>query len=157
MKKIIPIATLAAGAYLLFRYLSGKKAALQNLKVVPVSVSIDTAKSSSVFFTRLFYKVKLNLNNVESQPVFVRNIDLDVFFEGRNIAKIVRDSDFIVPARGVQTIELEASLDSVNAISKIIDIIKSGPGRAKVTITGIIGTDLGDIPVNFEKSFSGAA
>lgn len=155
MKKVLPIAAIGAGIYLLYRYLGGKKAALQNLRVNPVSIAIDSAKSAATLFTTIFYNVKIRLTNTEAQPVYVRFIDLDVYFQNVNIAKISRDQDFIVSGRNGITVELEAVVKSSNVVTKIIDMVRLRKiGDLSLTIEGTIGTDLGDIPVRFTKSFA---
>lgn len=155
MKKVLPIAAIGAGLYLLYRYLGGKKTALQNLKVSPISVAIDSPKSAETGFSMLFYKIKLRFTNIEQQPVYVRFVDLDVFFQNVNIAKISRDQDFIVSGRNGLTVELEAVVQSANVVTKIVEMIQQGKlGNLSLTIVGSVGTDLGDIPIKFTKRFA---
>ena len=154
MKKILPIAAIGAGIYLLSRYLMQKKAALQNLKLVPVSIAIDSAKSSATLFSQLFYTVKVRLNNNEAQPVFVRGIDLDVFFRGQQIGKIYRDQDFIVPSRSSQQVNFNTSINTVDVVENVISLIRGGFKNIEFTIRGTVSTDLGEIPVNFTKKLT---
>jgi LEA14-like dessication related protein len=151
MKKILPIAAIGAGIYLAYRFLMQKKSALENLKLVPVSIAIDSSKSSATLFRQLFYTVKVRLNNNESQPVFVRGIDLDVFFRGQQVGKVYRDQDFIVPARSSQQVNLNTSINTFEIIDNIIDLVKKGFKNIEFTVSGTVSTDLGEIPVRFTK------
>lgn len=128
-----------------------KKTALENLKLVPISIAIDSAKSSATLFSQLFYTVKVQLNNNEAQPVYVRGIDLAVFFRGQQIGKIYRDQDFIVPSRSSQQVNLNTSINTYEVVDNIIDLVKKGFKNIEFTVSGTVSTDLGEIPVRFTK------
>lgn len=154
MKKLITFGAIAAGALVVMRYLSGKKSAIENLKIVPISIAIDSQRSRNSFFSRLFYRVKLRLLNQESQPIMVRAMDLTVFYKNNQIGKIIRDQDFIVPGRGTQTVELDAQVEAVSIITSIIELASSIRSSKKIEfrIRGFVETDLGRIPVDFTKN-----
>jgi len=156
MKKLLPLGAIAAGIFILTRYLKGRKTAMENLRVVPVSIAIDSARSRDTFFSQLYYRVKLNLVNQEQQPVIVREIDLDVNYKGRQIGKIVRDADFIIPGRGQQVIEMDASISASDIITSIVDIARNIRNLSNIefTVNGFVDTDLGRIPVNFKRKIN---
>jgi LEA14-like dessication related protein len=156
MKKLLPLGAIAAGIFILTRYLSGRKTAMENLRVVPVSISIDSARSRNTFFTQLFYRVKLNLINNEAQPVIVRGIDLNIFYKSKQVGKIIRDQDFIIPGRGAQIVEMDASISASDIITSIVDIAQNIRNLSKIefTINGFVDTDLGRIPVNFKRNIN---
>jgi hypothetical protein len=156
MKKLLPFGAIAAGIFILTRYLKGRKTAMENLRVVPVSISIDSARSRNTFFTQLFYRVKLNMINNEAQPVIVRGIDLNVFYKNKQIGKIIREPDFIVPGRGQQLVEMEATISASDIITSIVDLAKNirSLGNIEFTIQGFVDTDLGRINVNFKRSLN---
>jgi len=156
MKKLLPLGAIAAGIFILTRYLSGRKTAMENLRVVPVSIAIDSARSRNTFFTQLFYRVKLNLINNEAQPVIVRGIDLNVYYKNNQVGKIIRDQDFIVPGRGAQVVEMEATISASDIITSIVDIAQNIRNLSKIefTINGFVDTDLGRISVNFKQNIN---
>lgn len=156
MKKFLPLGAIAAGIFILTRYLKGRKTAMENLRVVPVSIAIDSARSRDTFFSQLYYRVKLNLINQEQQPVIVREIDLNVNYKGRQIGKIVRDADFIVPGRGQQVIEMDASISASDIITSIVDLARNIKNLSNIefTVNGFVDTDLGRIPVNFKRKIN---
>ena len=156
MKKLLPLGAIAAGIFILTRYLKGRKTAMENLRVVPVSIAIDSARSRDTFFSQLYYRVKLNLINQEQQPVIVREIDLNVNYKGRQIGKIVRDADFIIPGRGQQVIEMDASISASDIITSIVDLARNIRNLSNIefTINGFVDTDLGRIPVNFKRKIN---
>jgi len=153
MKKLLPLGAIAAGIFILTRYLTGRKTAMENLRVVPQSIAIDSAKSRNTAFSQLFYRVKLNLINNEQQPVIVRRIDLNVFYKNGQIGKITRDADFIVPGRGQQLIEMDATISASDIILSIVDLAQNIRNLSNIefTINGFVDTDLGRIPVNFKR------
>ena len=155
MKKLLPIAAIGAGVFLVIRYLQGRKTAMENLKITPISIAIDSARST---FTQLFYRVRLNMINNEAAPIIVRQIDLDVFFRGDQIAKITKDDDFTINPRSQQIVEVIASISTIDIATSIIDLIKNrnaGPSLS-FNIRGFVVTDLGRIPVNFTKTVGNA-
>lgn len=156
MKKFLPLGAIAAGIFILTRYLTGRKTAMENLRVVPVSIAIDSARSRDTFFSQLYYRVKLNLINQEQQPVIVRMIDLNVGYKGRQIGKIVRDADFIIPGRGQQVIEMDASISASDIITSVVDLARNIRNLSNIefTINGFVDTDLGRIPVNFKRKIN---
>ena len=153
MKDLLKYGAIGAGIFYLYKYLQGRKEAMQNLKYAPISISIDSKKSAETNFQFLHYRVKIKLINNEFQPVIVRNIDLKVLFEGDEIGQINKEQDFIVPGRGTQTIELLAAINTLNAISSSVQIVFNWRNKKPVNlqIVGYIDTDLGAIPVKFTK------
>jgi hypothetical protein len=152
MKNIIKIGAIAAGAYVVINYLKGRKKAMQNLQFVPLSLAIDSRKSQETGFASLFYKVKIRLINNEQQPVIVRAIDLTAFYKGKQVSRIIRDADFIVPQRGNQTIDLFAEIRTANIVTSIIEILQNLQNpNITIRIKGTIDTDLGTIPVDYTK------
>lgn len=152
MKNIIKLGAIAAGAFVVFNYLKGRKKAMENLQFVPLSIAIDSNKSRSTGFASLFYRVKIRLVNQEQQPVIVRSVDLKAYYKGKQVSRIVRDADFIVPSRSRQDIEIEAEIRTSNIVTSIIDILQNFKNPdITLKIVGTIETDLGSIPVNYSK------
>jgi hypothetical protein len=83
MKKYFPIITLAAAAYGVIFWLRRKAAAGSNLRYEPVDVAIDIEKIKASLFTRIYYKVKLNLINDESVSVNIKSVNLNVSIGNR--------------------------------------------------------------------------
>lgn len=154
MKKYFPIITLAAAAYGVIFWLRRKAAAGQNLRYEPVDVAIDLQRIKASLFTRIYYKVKLNLINDESVSVNVKSVNLNVAVGGRPFGSIVKNELFSVPARSSQVITLDASFSSLSAIALIKDIILQG-FQDPIIVNGFIQTDLGRVNVNFTKNPSG--
>jgi LEA14-like dessication related protein len=153
MKKLPILAALAAGIYLITRFISGKKKALENLKVVPKSIAIDSTASAESGWSELFYKVKITLINNELQPIRVHALDADIYIKGILVGKIIRDSKFIVPGRSKQTISVNTSITIKSMVQSIIEIIQGGAG-VSVTIKGEFTSDLGPVPFQFTKSIA---
>lgn len=143
-----------AAAALLY-FLKQKRAAGENLRVEPVDVAIDSARSSSSFWTRIYYNVKLKLINTESASVNVSGINLNVFVNNTPFGSINNSTGFIVSAGSEKIVNLEASFSSLGVIEAIRDLIADGL-NFNVVISGYVDTDLGRIKVEFSKNIGGS-
>jgi hypothetical protein len=150
MKNFLKIGAIGAAALLLFRLVSGRKKAAQNLRFVPVDIAIDGPRTRNAAYSVLYFKVKFNLINDEQLPVNVLGADLDIFYKGKKVGKIVKDEPFTVPGRKTQLVTFLAQISSVNIVSSILDILQNTDGIT-LTIDGVIDTQLGRIPVQLTK------
>ncbi len=148
MKNILFIGGAAAA---LLYFLRQKRAAGENLRVEPVDISIDSARSSSSFWTRIYYNVKLKLINTESASVNVSGINLNVLVNNTPFGSINNTTGFIVNAGSERVVNLEASFSSLGVIQAIRDLIADGL-KFNVVVSGYVDTDLGRIAVNFSKN-----
>jgi LEA14-like dessication related protein len=141
-----------AAAALLF-FLRRKKAAGENLRIEPVDIAIDTQRSAQSFYTRIYYRVKLKLVNVESASVNVSAINLNVSVNGTPFGSINSTAGFVVAAGSEKIVNLDASFSSLGVIQAIRELITQGL-NFKVDVSGYVDTDLGRITVNFSKNIS---
>jgi LEA14-like dessication related protein len=148
MKNILFLGGAAAA---LLYFLRQKRAAGENLRVEPVDISIDSARSSSSFWTRIYYNVKLKLINTESASVNVSGINLNVLVNNTPFGSINNTTGFIVNAGSERVVNLEASFSSLGVIQAIRDLISDGL-KFNVVVSGYVDTDLGRIAVNFSKN-----
>jgi hypothetical protein len=154
MKKYYPIIALTAAAYGVIFWLRRKAQAGSNLRYEPVDIAIDLERIQQSLFTRIYYKVKLNLINDESVSVNVKSINLNVRIGDKPFGTIVKTDSFSVPARSNQVITLTTSFSSLSAIALIKDIITEG-FNDPIIVNGYIQTDLGRLVVDFAKNPSG--
>jgi LEA14-like dessication related protein len=152
MKNILFLGGAAAA---LLYFLRQKRAAGENLRVEPVDISIDSARSSSSFWTRIYYNVKLKLINTESASVNVSGINLNVLVNSTPFGSINNTTGFIVNAGSERIVNLEASFSSLGVIQAIRDLIADGL-KFNVVVSGYVDTDLGRIAVNFSKNVGGS-
>jgi LEA14-like dessication related protein len=148
MKNILFLGGAAAA---LLYFLRQKRAAGENLRVEPVDIAIDSARSSSSFWTRIYYNVKLKLINTESASVNVSGINLNVLVNNTPFGSINNTTGFIVNAGSERIVNLEASFSSLGVIQAIRDLISDGL-KFNVVVSGYVDTDLGRIAVNFSKN-----
>ena len=149
MKNILFLGGAAAA---LLYFLRQKRAAGENLRVEPVDISIDSARSSSSFWTRIYYNVKLKLINTESASVNVSGINLNVLVNNTPFGSINNTTGFIVNAGSERVVNLEASFSSLGVIQAIRDLISDGL-KFNVVVSGYVDTDLGRIAINYTKNF----
>jgi hypothetical protein len=154
MKKYFPVIGFAAAAYGIIYWLRKKASAGSNLRYEPVDVAIDLQKIKASLFTRIYYKVKLNLINDESVSVNIKSVNLNVAIGDRPFGTIVKNESFSIPGKSSQTITLETSFSSFSAIALIKDIILEG-FQDPIIVTGYISTDLGRVNIDFRKNQSG--
>jgi hypothetical protein len=148
MKNLLYLGGAAAALYYFLRM---KRAAGENLRIEPVDVAIDTARSSQSFYTRIYYRVKLKLVNVEAASVNVAAINLNVSVNGTPFGSINSTEKFIVAAGSEKIINLDASFASLGVIQAIRELITEGL-NFKVDVVGYVDTDLGRINVAFSKN-----
>ena len=148
MKNILFLGGAAAA---LIYFLRQKRAAGENLRVEPVDIAIDSARSSSSFWTRIYYNVKLKLINAERASVNVSAINLNVLVNNTPFGSINNTTGFIVNAGSEKIVNLEASFSSLGVIEAIRDLISDGL-KFNVTVSGYVDTDLGRINVQFSKN-----
>lgn len=154
MKNYYPIIAITAAAYGLIFWLRRKAQAGANLRYEPVDIAIDLDRIKQSLFTRIYYKVKLNLINDESVSVNVKSINLNVFVGNLPFGSIIKNQSFSVPARSNQIITLNTSFSSLSAIALIKDIIIDG-FNDPIIVKVYIQTDLGRVKVEFTKNTSG--
>lgn len=155
MKNILPIAAVGAASLLLINFLRRKKAAGENLEVLPVKITIDTPKTRKSNYLRIFYDITLNLANREQASVNVRNIFLTVRTNDRNFGNIEEALNFNVPANSEKQITIKASFFTLGFLGLVKDLIQNGL-NIKVNVSGYIDTDLGRVNINFDKNIGGS-
>jgi len=137
----------AAGAGLLYTFLKKKKAALENIGITKIDVYIDLPKTQAVFYSKIFYRIKIELFNSADVKIDIRSIEAKILLNGMQIGVLESNLKTIIPAKSRNSINVSASVNTGNAITSIIDIITEG--KATIAINGSLGTDLGII--EFQK------
>jgi hypothetical protein len=152
-KNRTPVVLLSlAGIAAAFLYFRNKKAAGENLRFEPVDIAIDTARSKSSLWTRLFYRVKIKLVNVEPASVNVKNVNLTATANGKNLGSLTSSQSFVVPPKGSQVVALDTSISTLGAASTIIQVIRNRQPLT-INISGYIDTDLGRVVINYDQNF----
>jgi hypothetical protein len=149
MKNLLLLGGAAAAAFFLLRR---KKTAAENIQVDPIDIAIDSDRSASSFWTRIYYNIKLRLVNNESASVNVSSINLQISANGRAIGTINNTTGFVVQGGTDKVINIDASLSSIGAIGLIRDLITEGIS-IDLLVSGVVNTDLGAVNVRFTKQF----
>jgi hypothetical protein len=149
MKNLLLIGGAAAAAFFL---LKRKKTAAENIQVDPIDIAIDSQRSASSFWTRIYYNIKLRLINNETASVNVSSVNLQIFANGKAIGSINNTTGFVVGAGTDKVINIDASLSSIGAIGLIRDLITEGIS-IDLLVSGVVNTDLGAVNVRFTKQF----
>ena len=149
MKNLLLLGAAAAAAFVLLRR---KKTAAENIQVDPIDIAIDSQRSASSFWTRIYYNIKLRLINNETASVNVSSINLQIFANGNAIGSINNTTGFVVEAGTDKVINIYASLSSIGAIGLIRDLITEGIS-IDLLVSGVVNTDLGAVNVRFTKQF----
>lgn len=146
--KLLPIAILTGLAYV---FLNRKISAGQNLVIELNDIAIDLEATKRSLFTRIYYRVRLNLVNSESAAVNVQNIQLQAFSGSTNLGTLTAAQRFSVPGRSNKIVQLDAAISSFGLVTEIVRLIRDA-SPLSVTIKGVVDTDLGRIPLEFTKS-----
>lgn len=151
MKNIIPIAAFVGAGALLINYLKRKARAGENLQFELLDVAIDSERTKKARFLKIFYDVKLNLINNENASINVRNVNLNITANGKNIGQINQTINFVVPQQSRKTIAFEIPFFTLGIIGLVMDLVQNGL-RVNVNVSGYIDTDLGRVNVDFNKT-----
>ena len=154
MKNILPIAAVIGAGYFVINYFKRKRAAGQNLKFELLKVTIDTQRTLQTGFYKLFYDITLNIINSENAAVNIKNVNLNVFLNGKNIGTLEQTINFSVPRESTKQIMFKASFITLGLLSYIMDIIQNGFSM-NFNVKGFIDTDLGRVNVDFSKNVGG--
>jgi len=149
MKNLLLLGAAAAAAFVLLRR---KKTAAENIQVDPIDIAIDSQRSASSFWTRIYYNIKLRLINNETASVNVSSVNLQIFANEKAIGSINNTTGFLVGAGTDKVINIDASLSSIGAIGLIRDLITEGIS-IDLLVSGVVNTDLGAVNVRFTKQF----
>lgn len=151
---LLLVGTLAAGAAaLLFR---NTARAGKNLRFEPNMVAIDGKRTKAALFSRVYFKVVLKAINSETSPITITASNLIASYQGRDIGNLEMIQGGTIPARGTRQIEFTASISSFGIVSQIQEIIKRG-FKYPLQVRGFIQTNLGRVPVTFEKKIGSSA
>ena len=154
MKNILPIAAVIGAGALLYKYLTGKKKAMENLQFEIFKISIDSEKTKRAKYFKIYYDIILTVINQEESPVKIKNALLNIKVNGRNLGKIESNLNLLIPRQTEKQVTLKASFFTFGAIGLVIDIVKNGL-QANVNVKGFINTDLGQVDINFNEQFGG--
>ena len=155
MKKILPFLAYGVGAIFLINFFKRKAAAGQNLKFELLKVSIDSERTRESLFFKVFYDVTLNMINSENASVVVRNVNLNVTANGKDLGNLEQTVNFSVPAQSTKKIIFKASFSTLGALGLVKDIVQNGLS-VNVNVNGFIDTDLGRVNVDFNKNLGGS-
>lgn len=92
------------------------------------------------------------MENPESIRIEVQSIYFKIVYKGMTLATMQSTERFIVPAKDSKDVVILSSINSLNAVNVIKDVISDGL-NISVTIEGWIDTDYGRINLNFDQSF----
>jgi LEA14-like dessication related protein len=136
----------AAGAS--YYFLTGKKGALENLKIKPLMIAIDSKKSN---FNNLVFNFKLQLINPSAYSVNINKIDLKLFVNNTNIADFEQATNINIPANTETTSTLQIKTNNLQIITALLNALADG-AYLQVNVVGFVKTDLGTININFKQS-----
>lgn len=139
----------AAGAGLLYTFLNRKKAALENIVVKNIDVAIDLNKTQNAGYLKLFYNLKLMLQNTAKASVQIKSIEATFSLNGIEFADINQIINLSINPQSSKEIVLNPSVNTGNVIASILDIISEG--KATISVKGSLMTDLGLIQFEQKK------
>jgi LEA14-like dessication related protein len=144
-KLILGIIAAAGAAYY---FLTGKKGALENLKIKPLIIAIDSKKSN---FNNLVFNFKLQLINPSAYSVNINKIDLKLFVNNTNIADFEQATNINIPANTDTTSTLQIKTNNLQIITALLNALADG-AYLQLNVIGFVQTDLGTININYKQS-----
>ena len=117
-------------------------------------MAINTAKSKKLFYSQLFYNIKLKITNSESLAARIQNIDIDVYINNKKASEINSNTPVIIPARTEgKIVTIEGVVMSANIITLILEFL-ADQQPINIKAIGTVTTDLGTIEINYSKNVS---
>lgn len=154
MKNILPIAALIGAGAIFYKYLTGKKKAMENLQFEIFKISIDKQKTERALYFKIYYDIIVTVINDELSPVKIKDTLMNIRVNNRDLGKVETTLNLLIPRESQKQITLKASFFTLGAIGLVRDIVKNGL-NADVNLNGYINTDLGKVDINFNKQFGG--
>jgi LEA14-like dessication related protein len=154
MKNILPVAALVGAGLVFYRYLTGKKKAMENLQFEIFKISIDKQKTERALYFKIYYDIIITVINDELSPVKIKDTLMNIKVNNRDLGKVESTLNLLIPRESEKQITLKASFFTLGAIGLVKDIVKNGL-QAQVNLNGYINTDLGKVDINFNKQFGG--
>lgn len=150
MKKIIGISVLSLLAIALLNKLKNKKAALENFKIGNLELQINTARSKQAFWTKLFYKLKIEIVNDETESIDLLGLNLDIFFRNIKLANLNKKSSIKIEPNSSKVIEIESYIVSINIITSIVEYLADQKDIV-FNVKGYLESNVGKLPVDIVK------
>jgi len=154
MKNILPIAAIIGAGAFFYKFITGKKKAMENLQFEIFKISIDKQKTQRAAYFKIYYDIIITVINEELAPVKIKNTLLNIKVNGRDLGKVESNLNLLIPRESEKQITVKASFFTLGALGLVKDIVKNGL-HANVNVNGFINTDLGKATINFNKEFGG--
>lgn len=149
MNQGLKLVLAVAGVGLLYTFLNKKKAALENIVIRNIDVAIDLNKTQDAAYLKLFYNLKLMLLNTAKVSVNIKSLEAKFYLNGIEFSNINQNLNLYIPAASSKDVVINASINSINVITSIIDFISEN--KAELVVRGSLLTDLGMIEFEQKK------
>lgn len=144
---------MGAGILFLINKLKNKKKALENFKIINIDLSIDFKKSKKNWFYKLFYTLKAEIQNNESEAINLKGLNIDLYINKIKVGQLIKTSNIFIPAKSSKIIQVDATILSINVINLILDFLKNNESII-LTAKGYLTTNYGNIEVNKTKEIN---
>ena len=143
-KLILGLGALAAAAIYFFK---GKKEALENVKITPLDIAINSQKTN---IRNLVFNLKLKIANPGNFKVNINTINLDVIVNNKKISNFQKSNITSIEPNNAKTINLEISVSNLAVIDVVLNMLADQDG-INIHLLGEVNTDLGAILIDYKK------
>jgi LEA14-like dessication related protein len=143
-KVILGLGALAAAAIYFFK---GKKEALENVRITPLDIAINSQKTN---IRNLVFNLKLKIANPGNFKVNINTINLDVIVNNKKISNFQKSNITSIEPNNAKTINLEISVSNLAVVDVVLNMLADQDG-INIHLLGEVNTDLGAILIDYKK------
>jgi LEA14-like dessication related protein len=144
-KLILGLGALAAAAIYFFK---GKKEALENVRITPLDIAINSQKTN---IRNLVFNLKLKIANPGNFKVNINTINLDVIVNNKKISNFQKSNITSIEPNNAKTINLEISVSNLAVVDVVLNMLADQDG-INIHLLGEVNTDLGAILIDYKKN-----
>jgi LEA14-like dessication related protein len=143
-KLILGLGALAAAT---IYFLKGKKEALENVRITPLDIAINSQKTN---IRNLVFNFKLKIANPGNFKVNINDINLDIIVNNKKISNFQKSNFTSIEPNNAKVINLEISVSNLAVVDVVLNLLADNDG-IKINLLGEVNTDLGAILIDYKK------
>jgi LEA14-like dessication related protein len=123
-RKALITSILLGGAGLLAYYFSTLTKTAQNVRVNLFGIKYDKTRTTSSFFTKIWFALTLKIENPTNRPVVLNETLLDFYVQGKKVGELKNFERLVIEAKRTTNFTAVTYINLLSIISLVSDIVK---------------------------------